>query len=903
MRRRPREIAVENGNGNASGRRTLVVVGNGMVGHKLLEELVERGATAEWDIVTFCEESRPAYDRVNLSSFFSGTTAEDLSLVSPGFFVQVGLTVHLGDRVASIDTKAGQVVSARGARIAYDALVLATGSYPFVPPVTGSDAAGCFVYRTIDDLEAIRDWAAGCRTGAVVGGGLLGLEAANALQSLGLETHVVEFAPRLMGVQVDDGGGAALRRRIEDLGVHVHTSMSTKEILRGSDGQVTAMHFGPMGEDDAPPDIPVDMVVFSAGIRPRDELAKAAGLVMGERGGVIVDDACRTSDPRIFAIGECALAPAAPAGPDGNFARRRIYGLVSPGYQMARVVADRILGGDASFTGADMSTKLKLLGIDVASFGDGFGATVGSESITYSDPVSNVYKRLVVGPPIASTSTRGGPPTREVLGGILVGDAAMYQTLLQMSRGDMPAPEHLEQLIFPATTGAGGPTVGVGSLSAEATICSCNNVSKGAICAAIAEGLTEMGPLKAATKAGTGCGGCVPLATELLRYELKQAGVEVKNHLCEHFAYSRQELFDIVRVHRLSTFSDVVAAHGKGRGCEICKPAVASMLASLGNGYILDGEQATLQDTNDHFLANLQRDGTYSVIPRVPGGEITPDQLIAIGSIAKDFGLYTKITGAQRIDMFGARVDQLPHIWKRLVDVGMESGHAYGKALRTVKSCVGTTWCRFGVQDSVGLAVELELRYRGLRAPHKLKSAVSGCTRECAEAQSKDFGVIATERGWNVYVCGNGGMKPQHAVLLAADLDKETVVRYLDRFLMFYIRTADRLERTAVWFNKLEGGIDHLRRVIIDDSLGICDELEAEMARHVETYECEWKATIESPERMRRFRTFVNSDDVDPNVVFVTERGQPRPAFLHEKPDPALLAKGVSNGHGPHSEA
>ena len=458
-----------------------------MVGHKLLEVLVERGATAEWDIVTFCEESRPAYDRVNLSSFFSGTTAEDLSLVSPGFFVQVGLNVHLGDKVVSIDTKAAQVVSARGARISYDALVLATGSYPFVPPVPGRESPGCFVYRTIDDLEAIRDWAAGCKVGAVVGGGLLGLEAANALKSLGLETHVVEFAPRLMGVQVDDGGGSALQRRIEDLGVQVHTSMSTSEIYTAADGQVAGMRFTAQGDGDAPPDLPVDMVVFSAGIRPRDELAKSAGLTMGERGGVLVDDACRTSDPRIFAIGECALAPAAPAGADGNFARRRIYGLVSPGYQMARVVADRILGGGESFTGADMSTKLKLLGIDVASFGDGFGTTPGSESITYSDPVSNVYKRLVVGPPSAATSKRGGTPTRQVLGGILVGDAAMYQTLLQMSRGDMPAPEHLEQLIFPATTGT-GPTVGVGALSAEATICSCNNVSKGAICSAIADG-------------------------------------------------------------------------------------------------------------------------------------------------------------------------------------------------------------------------------------------------------------------------------------------------------------------------------------------------------------------------------------------------------------------------------
>ncbi|HET7486680.1 MAG TPA: nitrite reductase large subunit NirB [Acidimicrobiales bacterium] len=858
-------------------RRTLVVVGNGMVGHKLVEVLVERGATAEWDVVTFCEEGRLAYDRVGLSTFFSGATADELSLVTPGFFDAAGLRVHVGDAVAAIDREAGEVVSAKGVRIAFEALVLATGSYPFVPPIPGREAPGCFVYRTLDDLEAIREYAVGCRVGAVVGGGLLGLEAANALRNLGLETHVVEFAPRLMPVQVDEGGSAALRARIEELGVAVHTGMQTTEILVDFDGRAAGMRFG---GDPAPDDLDVDLVVFSAGIRPRDELARAAGLAVGERGAVVVDEACRTSDPRIFAIGECALAPSGPDGPAGG----RVYGLVSPGYQMARVVADRILGGDAAFTGADMSTKLKLMGIDVASFGDGFATTPGAESITFADPVARVYKRLVLGPP-------GKRGRRQVLGGILVGDAALYQTLLQMSRGEMPTPDHPEELVLPARTGGGEPLVGVGALAPTAMVCSCNSVSKQDICTAItAEGATDLGALRRCTRAGTGCGGCVPLVSELLKDELRKAGVEVTNRLCEHFAYSRQELFDIVRVHRITSFSEVLASHGSGLGCEICKPAVASMLASMGSGHILDGEQASLQDTNDHFLANLQRDGTYSVVPRVPGGEITPDQLIALGEVAKDFGLYTKITGGQRIDLFGARVDQLPRIWARLIEVGMESGHAYGKALRTVKSCVGKTWCRFGVQDSTTLAIDLELRYRGLRAPHKIKAAVSGCTRECAEAQGKDFGVIATERGWNLYVCGNGGMRPQHAVLLAADLDRESVFRYLDRFLMYYIRTADRLERTATWFNKLEGGIDHLRRVIIDDALGICAELEAAMAHHVATYECEWKATVESPERLARFRTFVNSDEPDPNVVFVTERGQPRPAYLHEKPDPAHSA-------------
>jgi nitrite reductase (NADH) large subunit len=406
-------------------------------------------------------------------------------------------------------------------------------------------------------------------------------------------------------------------------------------------------------------------------------------------------------------------------------------------------------------------------------------------------------------------------------------------------------------------------------------VCSCHNVTKGTIGVAIRHGeLSDVASVKSCTKAGTGCGSCVPLVTDLLHHEMRAAGRTVITHLCEHFDHSRQALFDLVRVHRITSFGALVAHHGRGRGCEICKPAVASMLASLSNGHVLAGEQLTLQDTNDRFLANLQRDGTYSVIPRVPGGEITPAQLIAVGEVARDFDLYTKITGGQRIDMFGARVDELPAIWARLIDAGFESGHAYGKALRTVKSCVGTTWCRYGVQDAVGLAIQIELRYRGLRAPHKLKSAVSGCARECAEAQSKDFGIIATERGYNLYLCGNGGMRPQHGVLFAEDLDVDTLVRYLDRFLMFYIRTADRLERTAPWFNKLEGGVDYLRSVVIDDCLGIAAELEADMAVHVDQYSCEWKGVLEDPVKLARFRSFVNSDEPDESLVFKRERGQ-----------------------------
>ena len=384
-----------------------------------------------------------------------------------------------------------------------------------------------------------------------------------------------------------------------------------------------------------------------------------------------------------------------------------------------------------------------------------------------------------------------------------------------------------------------------------------------------------MAEIKACTKAGTGCGGCLPMVSDLLKHQLKAMGKQVKNVLCEHFDYSRQELLDLVKVNGIKTYEALLDKHGSGDGCEICKPAVASILASTWNELII--KQATIQDTNDRYLANIQKGGTYSVVPRIPGGEITPDKLIVIGEVAKKYGLYTKITGGQRIDLFGARVDQLPDIWETLIDAGFESGHAYGKSLRTVKSCVGSTWCRYGVQDSVSYAIRIEDRYKGLRSPHKLKGAVSGCIRECAEAQSKDFGIIATEKGWNLYVCGNGGAKPQHAKLLINDIDSETCIKYIDRFLMFYIKTAEPLMRTATWLNKLEGGIDYLRDVVVHDTLGIGEQLEKEMAFMIQTYACEWKEVVNDPKLRARFKHFVNVEEEDPSVRFQEMRGQKIP--------------------------
>ncbi len=832
-------------------RETLIVIGNGMVGHHCVEQLIEQGALERYQVHVFGEERQRAYDRVHLSEYFGGRDAESLALGEPDLYSRHGVHLHLGAQVLEIDRARKEVVTVAG-RHAYDRLVLATGSYPFVPPIPGAEGNSRLVYRTLDDLDAIRAAAGNAKRGVVVGGGLLGLEAANALKSLGLEAHVVEFAPRLMPVQLDAEGGAALKARIEALGVGVHLSRATQEIVAGEE-YAYRMNFND-GEF-----LETDLIVFSAGIRPQDALGRSAGLEIAARGGVVVDNDCRTNDPQIFAIGECASW-------NGS-----IFGLVAPGYSMARSVAAQLAGADYTpFTGADMSTKLKLLGVDVGSIGDAHAATPGAKSYRFIDEASASYRRLVV-------SADG----KHVLGAVLVGDNSYYDTLLQYAQNGIALPKDPSSLILPQSEGA--PTLGADALPDSATICSCHNVSKGAVCCQVEAGITDLGDLKAATKAATGCGGCSALLKQVFEHELSARGVAVDKSLCEHFAHTRQELYAIVRVEGVMSFEELLTKHGRGHtGCDICKPAVGSILASCWNQPITDPLLIPLQDTNDTFMANMQKNGTYSVVPRIPGGEITPDGLIAIGAVAKKYDLYTKITGGQRIDLFGAQLHQLPDIWGELIEAGFETGHAYGKSLRTVKSCVGSTWCRYGVQDSVGMALRLEDRYKGLRSPHKIKFAVSGCTRECAEAQSKDVGVIATDKGWNLYVAGNGGMRPRHAELFATDLDDETLIRYIDRFLMFYVRTADKLQRTSVWRESLEGGLDYLKEVIIDDSLNLAAELEAQMQLVIDRYQCEWANALKDPEKLKRFRTFVNDERGDPDIHFVKERGQRRPVHAHE---------------------
>ena len=837
----------------------IVLIGHGMVGQKFLESLAEGAAAADVKVTVLCEEPRPAYDRVHLSEFFSGKSAEDLSLVPQGFFDKTGFQLRLAAKAIVIERRDRTVTLADGEVVHYDKLVLATGSYPFVPAVPGRDRPHCHVYRTIEDLEGMQASGKVSKTGVVIGGGLLGLECAKALRDMGLQTHVVEFAPRLMAQQVDEGGGRVLRKKIEDLGVQVHTGRNTLEITDGA----MARHRMVFADGTW---LETDMIVFSAGIRPRDELPRQCVLAIAPRGGVVIDDHCRTSDRNVYAIGEVAAW------------NEQTYGLVAPGYEMARVAARHIAGETAAaFPGADLSTKLKLMGVDVASIGDAHGKTPNCRSYQYVDERKQVYKKIVV-------SEDGNT----LLGAVLVGDAAEYGTLQQMALNGIKLPAEPEFLILPSSSSSDGQAkfaIGPDALPDSAQLCSCNNVTKGQICAAVGDGATTIGALKACTKAGATCGGCVPLVTQVMKFEMAKRGMAVNNHLCEHFPHSRQELYHLIRVGGLKTFSDLLARHGKGLGCDICKPAAASIFASCWNDFVLKPELAALQDSNDYYLGNIQKDGSYSVVPRMPGGEVTPDGLIAVGQVAKKYGLYTKITGGARVDMFGARVEQLPFIWEELIAAGFESGHAYGKSLRTVKSCVGSTWCRYGVDDSVGLAVEIENRYKGLRAPHKIKFGVSGCTRECAEAQGKDVGIIATDKGWNLYVCGNGGMKPRHAELIASDLSKANLIKFIDRFLMFYVRTADRLQRTSTWRDNLEGGLDYLKDVVIHDSLGLGAELEAQMQAVVDTYQCEWKTAVTTPEVRQRFRSFVNSDKPDEQIVFVEERGQIRPARPDERAD------------------
>ena len=796
--------------------------------------------------------------------------------------------IHPSDKLVSTST--GEIVP-------YDILVLATGSDALLPRHTpGHDAKGVFVYRTIDDLEKLISYSQTCKgaTGAVVGGGLLGLEAAKAmmdLESFG-KIKLIERNRWILSRQLDNDAGGMVVELVRKLGLDVLLGKRVGKIEVDEDNAVKGVLF----EDGERMDC--KCLMFGIGIKARDELARRAGIKCADRGGgIVVDPSLMTSQEGIYAIGECASWES------------QTFGLIAPGIEMAEVLAFNMtqakVHATRQFKRPDLSTKLKLLGVEVASFGDFFADRDGPrdlpvkrhgaqkeknavqeqveqvknitdgpppppvKALTYKDPFQAVYKKYLF--------TLDG---KHLLGGMMIGDTKDYVKLVPMVKNQTLLEVPPSQLILGAAKEGEDDA---DDLTDDTQICSCHNVTKADVTKVVKDGTCKsIGDVKSCTKAGTGCGGCMPLVQTIFNTQMKAQGAEVLNHLCPHFKHSRADLFHIISVKKLKQFAEVMKECGtdpESLGCEACKPTIGSILASLYNQHVMDKPLHGLQDTNDRFLGNIQRNGTYSIIPRVSAGEITPEKLIIIGTVAKKYGLYCKITGGQRIDMFGAKKEDLIDIWTELVNGGMESGHAYAKSLRTVKSCVGSTWCRFGIGDSVGMAVRIEERYKSIRSPHKMKGGVSGCVRECAEAQNKDFGLIATEKGFNVFVGGNGGAKPRHSELLAKDVPPDDVVPILDRYLMFYMRTADKLQRTARWIEQLPGGINYLRQVILEDKLGIAAELEQQMNQLVGSFFDEWSAAITDPARRSHFRQFANTDATLSVIDKVSERGQQRPAY------------------------
>ncbi|KAK4702458.1 nitrite reductase (NAD(P)H), partial [Phenoliferia sp. Uapishka_3] len=897
-------------NGASESKIQVVVVGLGMVGIAFIEKLLNLDTAGKYFIRTCGEEPVVAYNRVGLTEYFQHRNIEELYLNNASWYAEQNpeqFAFHIGEQVTAIDTVNKSVHTSKDNDFKYDILVLATGSGAGLPPYLSQERAdkvkGVFVYRNVADLENIMDYAdqPEVTRASVVGGGLLGLEAAKAVYDIPTipDVSILIRQNYPLNRQLDPSAGELVLRKIENMGVKVLTQCQPTAITTriAEDGSEIFTGFK-IGEEE---EIGADLVIFAIGIKPRDDLAAISGITCAKRGGIDVGDDLQSSAPGVYAIGECASW------------RGNTYGLIAPGVEMADILAFNLTQTDShaprKMNDPDLSTKLKLMGVDVASFGDFFAddrAIKAAEAaelvaersvtdangvgiaevkpsrrkagprdtrndpvkcLTYHDPFSATYKKYIF--------TADG---QYLLGGIMIGDVGAFTKLVAITKKKKKLDVPPSEFIMGAKKE--GEDDG-GDLDDDAQICSCHNVEKGAISRCIKEGITDLAAIKKKTKAGAGCGGCVPLVTSIFKAEMKKAGHATNNNLCAHIKMSRIDLFQVCKVKKLQDFNTIMEVVGIGKlsqGCEICKPAIASVLASLYNEHVMKPRHHGLQDTNDRFLANIQRNGTFSVVPRMAGGEVTPDKLIALGQVAKEYNLYTKITGGQRIDLFGAQKADLPDIWEKLGAAGFESGHAYGKSLRTVKSCVGTSWCRFGVGDSVGLAIDLENRYRGVRSPHKFKGGVSGCVRECAEAQGKDFGLIATDKGWNVFIGGNGGANPRHAILFAQDVPPSKVVRIVDRFLMFYIRTADRLVRTAPWVESFEGGIDKLKRILLDDELGICGDLDREMDALVGTYVDEWAVAVKDPELRSQFKQFVNTTDRAPAIELIEERGQTRAA-------------------------
>jgi nitrite reductase (NADH) large subunit len=797
----------------------LVVIGNGMAGARLVEDVVARGGGDKFDIVIFGEEPYGNYNRILLSSVLSGThDPKDIFINPLDWYDENNVTLHAGVRVTGIDRENREVHGANAVNERYDHLVIATGSSPFVPPLEGLEREdgegfkdGVFVFRTLDDCGLITRFAEGGKRAAVIGGGLLGLEAARGLLNLGAEVHVVHLMSHLMEVQLDADAGAMLKRTMETMGVKVHLNKATTAILssgRGSD-YVSGLQFKDGSQLDC------DMVVISAGIRPNVAIARDSGLSV-ERGIVVGDDLKCVNNSSIYAVGECAQH------------QGQVYGLVAPLWEQTAVLADRLTGQNpnAAYQGSKVSTKLKVMGIELAVMGK--KEPEGSdEVVSYSESGRGIYKKLIV---------RDG----QLAGAILLGDGANVPSLWQAFDRGTQLPENRAALLFSLAREDG--TIETADMPGSAQVCNCNGVSKGQILIAVNAGHRSLKAVCDATRAGTGCGSCKPLVQNIL--ELACDGLFVEDASVHYYVpgvgLKKLELIQAIKDQNLRSVSAVFNALAGGKEDPASKVGLASLLSTIWGKDYEDERDARF--INDRVHANIQKDRTFSVVPRIYGGVTSPDELRRIAYVSEKYDVkMVKITGGQRIDLLGIRKEDLPNVWR---DLGMPSGHAYTKAFRTCKTCVGTEFCRYGVGDSTSLGVKIEKRFQGIESPHKMKLATAGCPRNCSEATTKDLGAVAIEGGaWEIYIGGAAGSRVRKGDLLVTVETHDDVLKYMGRFMQYYRENAKYLERTYGFVERV--GIEKLRRILVEDSEAICDRLDADMQAAVEAYVDPWQEAVE----------------------------------------------------------
>ncbi len=794
-----------------SDKQKLVVIGNGMAGARTVEEILARGGGEQFDITMFGDEPYGNYNRILLSNVLNGTQdATDIFLNPLEWYTENAVTLHAPARVQHIDRARKQVHSDDGQITDYDKLLIATGSRPFVPPMEGLETPdgetkhGVFVFRTLDDCHKIAGYATKCRKAAVIGGGLLGLEAARGLINYGVEVHVIHISGHLMNQQLDPAAGGILKGIMEKMGIHVHTMKATTRVL-GEDS-VTGLEF----KDGTTLDC--DMVVISTGIKPNAEIGAECGLTV-ER-AIVTDNQMRSvDDPDVYVVGECAQH------------RGRVYGLVAPLWEMGTVLADHITGRnlDAAYHGSKIATKLKVMGVELASMGVTEPMDDRDEVVTFSEPKRGTYKKLII---------RDGI----LIGAMMLGDLNKVAYLMQAFDRGTPLPEERLSLLF--DIGAPSTQATMLEMPDTAQICNCNGVSKGQIRKCVEGGKRSLKMVMEATRAGAGCGSCKKLVEEVVEWA---AEGQVEEDPSIHYyvpgvPYAKNELVEQIMARNLKSVSSVFDALAGGTEDVSSKMGLASLLKSLWGADYEDERDARF--INDRVHANIQKDKTFSVIPRIYGGVTTADDLITIGQVAKKYDVpMVKFTGGQRIDLLGITKENLPLVWK---DLGMPSGHAYGKSFRTCKTCVGTDFCRYGVGDSTGLGIKIEKRFQGIESPGKMKLATAGCPRNCSEAMVKDVGAVAVEGGrWEIYVGGAAGAHIRKGDILCVVDSHEEVIQIMGRFMQYYIENAKYLERTYSFVPRV--GLDKIKAVVVDDSEGIAARLDAAMQATVDAYVDPWR--------------------------------------------------------------